>query len=690
MKKILSFLWIMATMFAVSCQKENEVKDEPLTFSKVKIAIGDEGLDTESGTKSLISVDTEDFVDAYLFAFDASTKKILTYNDGTPVSMYTNSKEFDWNLPINKAIDLWVACNTGSSNTWKTAFENAYVNPNLTENSIYGDNLMFVCQTSADLIKLQTTGAGIPMSGMMNDMTISSPTSIVTITVKRLFAKYQFKVIPEGLEDSGLYEVNSVYITSSKSNTQCPFFYNGHYAQTDASKLGVIDYATSTDLVTADAEGYVTLYYLENAQGNKTKPDDNTKWYNVVSKYGESAMSLCSNVKIGVNIHNNQMGVDQNIGYTVYLGKTDMVTNFDVQRNYLKKVKLNLKIDTPPAEEFKFTNTSPIEVAPGSTVDIPFETTLNVDSEVTFTTLENIAGITKVYTASVSGEPTVVKNGSKYYVRISVASTVPEGNYTLKGGRLSGNEISDICPILVKVTNPLITNNIIMSSVRVLPNNRVEIGAYWNYPVLTPFTVRCMANGVNLDFTMPITTSGGHTLVTDFITQNTQYTKAVNAGITNSPGVTPSYCYGSADDDTYHYNVQQSTMKVYTGALVPSTKDITIYVYRHGSQPWKFRFYTACSESSAWNNLNNSTNQDANKIVYIRVKDKATNKYYNIWPYQLAANDSVWSDINCVYDSNNSSSYYYYPLIQGMNLEFISAGIGSFDDSISIKVQEMH
>lgn len=680
-------------MFAVSCQKENEVKDEPLTFSKVKVAIGDEGLDTESGTKSLISVDTEDFVDAYLFAFDASTKKILTYDDGTPVAMYTDSKEFDWNLPINKAIDLWVACNTGSSNTWKTAFENAYVNPNLTESSIYGDNLMFVCQTSADLIKLQTTGAGIPMSGMMNNTTISSPTATVTITVKRLFAKYQFKVITEGLEEDGLYEVKSAFITSSKSNTQCPFFYNGHYAQTDASKLGVIDYATSTDLVTADAEGYVTLYYLENAQGNKTAPDG-TKWYNVLSKYGESAMSLCSNVKIGVNIHNNRMGVDQNVGYTVYLGKNDMVTNFDVQRNYLKKVKLSLSTTTIIDEGFKFTNTSPIEVAPGSTVDIPFETTLNVDSEVTFTTLENIAGITKVYTASVSGTPTVITNGSKYYVRISVASSVPDGEYTLKGGRLSGNEISDICPILVKVTNPLITNNIIMSSVRVLPNNRVEIGAYWNYPVLTPFTVRCMANGVNLDFTMPITTSGGHILVTDFITQNNQYTKAVNAGITNTPGVTPSYCYGSADDDTYHYNVQQSTMKVYTGALVPSTKDVIVYVYRHGSQPWKFRFYTACSRDSDWNNINNSTHKDVNRIVYIRVKDKATGKYYNIWPY-YGTDDDVWSDINCVYYGDGSPDYNppcsYYPLIQGMNLEFVSVGVGTaFDDSISIKVQEMH
>ncbi len=444
MKKILSFLWIMAAMFAVSCQKENEVKDEPLTFSKVKVAIGDEGLDldTESGTKSLISVDTEDFVDAYLFAFDASTKKILTYDDGTPVAMYTDSKEFNWNLPINKAIDLWVACNTGSSNTWKTAFENAYINPNLTESSIYGDNLMFVCQTSADLIKLQTTGAGIPMSGMMNNMTISSPTATVTITVKRLFAKYQFKVIAEGLEEDGLYEVKSAFITSSKSNTQCPFFYNGHYAQTDASKLGVIDYATATDLVTADAEGYVTLYYLENAQGNKTKPDGDTKWDNVVSKYGESAMSLCSNVKIGVNIHNNRMGVDQNVGYTVYLGKTDMVTNFDVQRNYLKKVKLNLKIGNVPEYYFKFTNTEPIVISPGSYKDIPFETNI---SEPSFSVVDNngntVSGISfSNISIDVSSKTGTVKTGT---VRISATSSVAEDNYILKGGTLSGDEIFD-------------------------------------------------------------------------------------------------------------------------------------------------------------------------------------------------------------------------------------------------------
>lgn len=435
MKKILSFLWIMATMFAVSCQKENEVKDEPLTFSSVHVGIADGGLDTESGTKSLISVDTEDFVDAYLFAFDASSKKILTYENGDPVSVYTNSKEFDWVLPIGRAIDIWVACNTGTNKTWKTAFNQAVVNKNLKESDLYGENVMFSCPTSEDLKALESTGAGIPMSGMMNNTTIATSTSTVTLTVKRLFAKYSIRVDASELESTGI-EATSVWVKSAKTNTECPFFYNGHYAQTDPDKLQVIDRDNgAVDLLKLENGDYLDLYYLENCQGNKTGA---SSWQTVKDDLG-SAVDLCSYVQLGVNYNNNNMGMSSVKVINVYLGKTDMKSNFDVQGNYHKKIKLNLN-QTNFQEDFNWTNTDPVVIAPGSSKVVPFMfegiATKDISFESDVLTFEQ-----PIFITATTGT-----------VRISASAGANEAPYDVYGGRLTGNVVKDKLEVTVKET----------------------------------------------------------------------------------------------------------------------------------------------------------------------------------------------------------------------------------------------
>lgn len=435
MKKILSFLWIMATMFAVSCQKEHEVKDEPLTFSSVHVGIADGGLDTESGTKSLISVDTEDFVDAYLFAFDASSKKILTYENGDPVSVYTDSKEFDWVLPIGRAIDIWVACNTGTNKTWKTAFNQAVVNKNLKESDLYGENVMFSCPTSEDLKALESTGAGIPMSGMMNNTTIATSTSTVTLTVKRLFAKYSIRVDASELEGTGI-EATSVWVKSAKTNTECPFFYDGHYAQTDPDKLQVIDRDNgAVDLLKLENGDYLDLYYLENCQGDKTGA---SSWQTVKDDLG-SAVDLCSYVQLGVNYDNNNMGMSSVKVINVYLGKTDMKSNFDVQGNYHKKIKLNLN-QTNFQEDFNWTNTDPVVIAPGSSKDVPFMfegiATKDISFESDVLTFEQ-----PIFITATTGT-----------VRISAPAGTNEAPYDVYGGRLTGNVVKDKLEVTVKET----------------------------------------------------------------------------------------------------------------------------------------------------------------------------------------------------------------------------------------------
>ena len=113
MKKTILFL---ATLLAltVGCQRAEDLSPDTPVFKEVAVNIGENG----DETRSLISIEAEDFKKASLFAFYHSTGKIAVYPEsagdqaGTgPVAIEVTEKQFNWALPIGQALDIYVIVN---------------------------------------------------------------------------------------------------------------------------------------------------------------------------------------------------------------------------------------------------------------------------------------------------------------------------------------------------------------------------------------------------------------------------------------------------------------------------------------------------------------------------------------------------------------------------------------------------
>ena len=396
MKRFLSLFSIVAAALCFACCNHNEPEDtqEVLQFSSVPINIGQaDGSELfDARTRSQITIDSESFVCAYLFAFDASTKKILSYptewtdhqgEQGGPVAKYTESKTFNWALPLNTNFDVWVVVNPGTE--FEDFLADALEDEDLRESDLYGDNMVFSCPSSSALkaLDVSTDGTGIPMSGRMDNQRLTSASQGITISVKRLFAKYNIRFDVSAYTNEG-YTVNAFSIRGSKSNTEVPFFYDGYFAQTNRSKLNVIDYGTSSDLEGLNEGDYVTLYFLENCQGTKSGVQDwNTVYRDLNSS--DPTLDYCSYIEVAVNV-TRPAGVgyeatDESFIHRVYVGETFLdknahTYNFDVKRNLFQTLKIYLKPAgddvPPPPETFKFTNTNTLSVEPGETITVPW------------------------------------------------------------------------------------------------------------------------------------------------------------------------------------------------------------------------------------------------------------------------------------------------------------------------------
>lgn len=452
MKRYLSFFLAAAALLAVSCNREVTPGPETeFVFGDVAVSIGGDSVAGEADTRSLITVNAENFKEAYLFAFDASTKKVLTYPEhagdlaGTgPVAVKVTSKTFNWALPINKAMDIWVVVNAGS---YSSLMDSYLADGNLTESDLYGEELMFTCRNANELKALETNGYGLPMSGRMDGVTLTSFNDGLSVTVKRLFAKYEIYFDTKGFTDEG-YTVKSTYLMSSKSNTEVPFFYDGGYAQTDISKLATVDRSTEADLVSLDAGGKVALYYLENCQGDKSGA---SKWNTVYEDLGANAVKLCSYMEVGVNVTRDSDGVDKSFAYRIYLGKTDMKSNFDVERNYFKTIKLSLKPGATNhiVDGFLFTNENTITVSPGGSVTIPFETSLE-QGEIDYAISQSGMSVSnKNWSSTNSARKTKLPYSGT--VTLTAASNAAYGTYDVTGGSES-RSLTDVAH--VNVENP--------------------------------------------------------------------------------------------------------------------------------------------------------------------------------------------------------------------------------------------
>lgn len=454
MKRIFLYFLAVTAVLAVSCSREaTPVPEAELVFGNVAVSIGGEPLAGDSDTRSVVTLNVESFKDAYLFAFDASTKKVLTYPEhagdlaGTgPVAVKVTSKTFNWALPVNKEMDIWVVVNAGS---YSSLMDSYLADAELAESDLYGEELMFTCQNANELKALETNGYGLPMSGRMDGVKLTSFNEGLSVTVKRLFAKYEIYFDTKGFTDEG-YSVKSTYLMSSKSNTEVPFFYDEGYAQTDASKLATVDRSTETDLVTLDAGGKVTLYYLENCQGDKSGAKN---WYSVYDDLGSNAVKLCSYMEVGVNVTRASDGTDKSFAYRIYLGKTDMKSNFDVERNYFRTIKLTLKPGGTNhiVDGFMFTNENTLSVSPGGSVTIPFETSLE-QGEIDYVISQTGMSVSnKNWSSTNSAKKTRLPYSGT--VTLTAASNASYGTYDVTGGSES-RSLTDVAH--VNVENPYV------------------------------------------------------------------------------------------------------------------------------------------------------------------------------------------------------------------------------------------
>ena len=389
MKRFASILIALSALLVAGCrhtEEDSAVVETPppagkaLRFASVPVSLYGE---KEDGTKSVVSTDVEGFRSAWLFAFDSDGAIYLDGED-RPVALHTASKTFEWTLPLGVEMDILVVVNPGDDTG--TVLNGFLSDIGLTKDDLL--SLTYTCGSAAAMLSMETVG--MPMSGAMEGVVLGSASDPLVFTLRRLYARYDLRINTSRFAASG-WSVSAVGILASRSNTEVPFFYTGSgagFRQSDASKLSVVDYATGDDLAavnTLDGDNRstaaATLYFLENCQGDPSGTA--SKWSNVGTELADE-VALCSYIEFSVTASRPGFG-ERAFRYRLYPGQNaDMKSNFDIVRNRQRKISITLDA---PTDGFQWTNTSMLRVAPGETITIPFETSLQ-QSEASFTVTE--------------------------------------------------------------------------------------------------------------------------------------------------------------------------------------------------------------------------------------------------------------------------------------------------------------
>ena len=422
-------LWLLTAILAVAwaCNKEESVPDpvpEPNTPAKVgRVSVSlERGLDPsdEPETRSIVSIESEEFKDAYLFAFKtAGTKGVYTFVDGAgklrPVATYTDSKTFDWDLPVGdgQRFDVLAVVNPGAA---ERAVLQRYLDSAATDIT-QGDfeSMLYTCSSSMELLSVEKTG--MPMSGGVKDCYLDGSNEELTISVKRLFARYELRFNMTKFIERG-YMVDEIFVESGQSNTEVPYFYSGNgkgFRQTEASKLGVIDLSTESDVLAAstlDSEnksGSVVFYLPENCQGDIAGA---SKWTEV-SSLGNT-VEKCSYIFIR-DIVKKKDGSTGWFRYRLYPGQeATMSKNFDVIRNRSLKMTISLNPDEAEKGDFIWDNDL-IIVGPGEYFVAPFTTTRRAD-ELSISVRDGNIVSNDIYESA--DEPYLENNRGEYLFRV--------------------------------------------------------------------------------------------------------------------------------------------------------------------------------------------------------------------------------------------------------------------------------
>ena len=370
--KLITFLMGAVLSFS-ACRETEWDRPENNRFIDVSVSLGQVD-ESEDGTRSIVDIEVENYQKAALFAFDAKTGELLTYTPGSggqtgsAVAIFPEQKSFSWSLPTEKEMDIYAIVNYGDMDLV------SFARPGLKKAEL--EALRFTSRNPTELKKLETEGYGMPMAGIKEGVFLTSPGDGLEIPVKKLYAKYNLYFDLSRIEQEG-WRVQAMHIIVENANTEVPYFVE-NYRQEDPGKLVEYDRATENDLdeIQKGGSGHaITLYMLENCQGRKEGAES---WKTVYKDLGFEALRNCTYIDLSIKV-NRSGGEYQNLGYAIYLGKTDMRSDFDIVRNLFKTVKIVIPgpDDPNPASHFfKFSGTESPTVTPGESIDLYFVTNL--------------------------------------------------------------------------------------------------------------------------------------------------------------------------------------------------------------------------------------------------------------------------------------------------------------------------
>ena len=412
-------LFIGASLPFSACREAGpDLPEADARYVDVTVTLGRED-EAEDGTRSIVDIEVEHFQKAALFAFDAKTGTILTYTPGSggqpgePVAAFPRQKNFSWSLPTGVNMDIYAIVNYGDLDLA------SYARPGLKKAEL--ETLRFTSRNPSELKRLETEGYGMPMAGVKEGVFLTSPGDGLEIPVKKLYAKYNLWFDLSRIEQEG-WHVQAMHIIVENANTEVPFFVE-NYRQDEPSKLVEYDRATEHDLdeIQQGGSGHaVTLYMLENCQGHKEGAES---WKTVYKDLGFEALRNCTYIDLSVKV-NRSGGEYQNLGYAIYLGKTDMRSDFDIVRNLFKTIRIVLPgpDDPNPASHFfKFSGTESPSVMPGESIDLYFVTNLPQED---ISTSCSPSGRLSVTSISYAADEDGIATG---YVRLQASETLQEG-----------------------------------------------------------------------------------------------------------------------------------------------------------------------------------------------------------------------------------------------------------------------
>lgn len=351
--------------FSACREAEPERPEAEERFTDVAVSLGRE--DESEDTRSIVDIQVENFRKAALFAFDAGTG-VLLMRGAEPVAVFPTTPSFNWSLPLDREMDIYAVVNYGDLDL------ESYAREGMRKSEL--EALRFTSRSPSELKRLETSGHGMPMAGVQEEVLLTSYGQGLEIPVKKLYAKYNLYFDLSRIEAEG-WHVQAMHVIVENANTEVPYF-GENFRQDDPAKLVEYDRATEEDLneIQQGGPGHaVTLYMLENCQGRKEGAES---WKTVYKDLGFQALRNCTYIDLSVKV-NRPGGEYQNLGYAIYLGRTDMRSDFDIVRNLFKTVKIVLPgpDDPNPASHFfKFSGTESPSVTPGESIDLYFVTNL--------------------------------------------------------------------------------------------------------------------------------------------------------------------------------------------------------------------------------------------------------------------------------------------------------------------------